>query len=172
SFIGGGVVLNNSIFDGSHGNAGAFGSLPARKPDGSEGQLLDVASLNLLEIAIIEAGMTPDVLWTQPQDWSGFPDLLDAWIYRASIELARAAMTVCSVIDFGAVLIDGAFPAGVRRRLIKGVQDEIATLDSRGLVIPIVGAGRVGGNARAIGAACGPVFSQFLLNTHSGFSGG
>ncbi|SMY09549.1 ROK family transcriptional regulator [Flavimaricola marinus] len=172
SFIGGGVVLNHSIFDGAQGNAGAFGSLPARRPDGSIGQLLDTASLYLLEAAIVEAGMEPSRLWTQPQDWSGFPELLDAWIDRAAVELAHAALTVCSVIDFGAVLIDGAFPEVVRSRLIEGVESELATLDSRGLVLPVIGAGRVGGNARAIGAACGPVVSQYLLNTHSGFSGG
>jgi predicted NBD/HSP70 family sugar kinase/biotin operon repressor len=172
SFIGGGVVLNHSIFDGAYGNAGAFGSLPARRPDGKMGQLLDTASLYLLEAAIVEAGMEPARLWAQPQDWTGFPGLLDAWIDRAAVELARAAMTVCSVIDFGAVLIDGAFPESVRRRLITGVQSEMAALDSRGLVVPVIASGKVGGNARAIGAACGPVFSQFLLNTHSGFSGG
>lgn len=169
SFIGGGVVLNHSVYEGALGNAGAFGSLPSSRRDGQSKQLLDVASLYLLESSIEDAGKKPDQLWEYPQDWSGFSDELDAWIETAALEMARAALTVCSVIDFSAVLIDGGFPVQVRERLVAAVRTNIKTLDSRGVILPDIEAGRIGGNARAIGAASGPVFSQFLLNSHSGF---
>jgi hypothetical protein len=37
SFVGGGVVLNHSVFEGAFGNAGAFGSLLVRAPEGKKG---------------------------------------------------------------------------------------------------------------------------------------
>jgi len=170
SFIGGGVVLNHSVFDGAMGNAGAFGSLPARRADGSDCQLIDTASLYLLEAELTRAGIDPARMWLQPQDWSGFAPLVDDWIQKAATQIARAALTVCAVIDFEAVLIDGGFPAAVRERLVVQVRAALARLDTRGLNPPRIEGGLVGGNARALGAACGPVFSQYLLNTHAGLA--
>jgi hypothetical protein len=48
------------------------------------------------------------------------------------------------------------------------VRREVAGLDTRGLTPVRVEEGRVGGNARALGAACSPIFSRYLLNTHGG----
>ncbi len=172
SFIGGGIVLNHSVFEGPMGNAGALGSLPARRADGSMGQLIDTASLHLLETALVDAGRDPSRLWTQPQDWSAFEPILGDWLENEARELARATATLCAVIDFEAVLIDGGFPSAVREDLVLRTRAAMARIDMRGLIIPRVEAGLIGGNARALGAACGPVFSQFFLNTHAGLSVG
>ena len=170
SFIGGGVVLNHSVFEGIHSNAGAFASLPTLMSDGRHGQLLDFASLYLLEASLLEAGLEPARLWAQPQDWTGFSTQLEQWIQQAAQALAYAALTICAVIDFEAILIDGAFPPRVRERLVQRVQEEVSKLDSRGLAVPQIVVGKTGGNARAVGAASGPVFSQYLLNTHAGMA--
>jgi predicted NBD/HSP70 family sugar kinase len=166
SFVGGGVVLNHSVFEGAFGNAGAFGSLPARDSDGSERQLIDVASLFLLEDALNREGLPAGRLWIQPQDWSGLAGPLDSWIGQTAHHLARAAVTACAVIDFEAVLVDGAFPADVRARLVAAMREEVGRLDTRGLTPVRIEEGLVGGNARALGAACSPVFARYLLNTH------
>ncbi|HHS93881.1 MAG TPA: ROK family transcriptional regulator, partial [Rhodobacterales bacterium] len=50
-FIGGGIVLNNCLFVGSNGNAGAFGPLPVATRGERVTQLIDVASLASLERA-------------------------------------------------------------------------------------------------------------------------
>jgi predicted NBD/HSP70 family sugar kinase len=171
SFVGGGVVLDHSVFEGSSRNAGALGSLPARAPDGSERQLLDTASLYLLEDALGRHGIPTARMWAMPQDWSGFGAPLDAWVAATSAQLARAAATICAVIDFEAVLIDGAVPAEVRARLVEGARAELGLLDTRGLAPIRIEAGRVGGNARALGAATGPVFARHLLNTHGSVGG-
>lgn len=168
-FIGGGIVLNHSVFEGPSGNAGAFGPLPSGGENG-ERQLIDDASLYLLEGQLVAAGMDPAQIWAEPLDWSGFPDILEAWIDHTAWHLARAALTVCAVIDFEGVLIDGAFPAGVRQRIVERARRAIAGMDARGLILPRIEAGAVGGNARALGAASAPIFSQFLLNTHGGLS--
>ncbi len=166
SFIGGGVVLNHSVFKGTQGNAGAFGSLAVRRPDGSEGQLIDSASLYLLEADMARAGIDPQRIWTQPPDWSSFPDVLSGWIERTATQLARAALAVCAIIDFEAVLIDGGFPDDVRKRIVARAADAMANLDHRGLIVPQLIAGIVGQNARALGAAATPLTAQLLLDTH------
>jgi predicted NBD/HSP70 family sugar kinase len=167
SFIGGGLVLNHSVYEGRFGNAGAFGPLPAFGPDGKPCQLLDIASIYRLEAALRRAGFDPAQLWGQPQDWSGFGDILEDWIDLSATEMARAALTVAAVIDMEAVLVDGAFPPDVKRRLVTRMRAAMAKSDSRGIAVPELGEGQVGGNARALGAACGPVFSRYLLNTHT-----
>lgn len=45
-------------------------------------------------------------------------DVIEPWLDEAGEELARAAATVCAVIDFEAVLIDGGFPEQVRASLV------------------------------------------------------
>lgn len=171
SFVGGGVVLNHSVFEGAFGNAGAFGSLLVRGPDGSDRQLIDTASLFLLEDALGRRALPAGQLWSQPQDWAGFAEALDPWIEATARQLARATLTVCAVIDFEAVLIDGAFPRDVRARLVAGVRREIERLDSRGLTPIRIEQGLVGGNARALGAAAAPIFARYLLNTHGAVAG-
>jgi predicted NBD/HSP70 family sugar kinase len=171
SFVGGGVVLDHSVFEGAFGNAGALGSLPARAPDGAERQLLDTASLYLLEDALGRQGIDTARMWAMPQDWSAFGAPLEAWIAATAAQLARAAVTLCAVIDFEAVLIDGAVPAEVRARLVEGARVELERLDTRGLTPIRIEAGRAGGNARALGAATAPVLARYLLNTH-GSAGG
>ena len=166
SFIGGGVILNHSVFDGPTGNAGAFGSLPMRSADGRDIQLIDTASLHLLESALTRAGHDPMAMWAQPQDWRAFNGIVDDWIDATAEQIALASLMVCSVIDFEAIVIDGGFPADVRDRLVARTADHLGRLDLRGLAAPAVVAGSVGPNARAQGAAATPILSQFFLNSH------
>ncbi|WP_238364438.1 ROK family transcriptional regulator [Mesobacterium pallidum] len=163
SFIGGGVVMNSAVIDGRQRNAGALGSLSVPGPAGHEVPLLDAASLYLLEAELASMGADTGALWRMPQDWSGFGAALDGWIAGSARALAHAARSVCCVIDFEAVLIDGAFPEAVRERLVAQTREELAQLDLRGLIAPRIEAAAVGGNARAMGAAAAPILSQFFL---------
>jgi predicted NBD/HSP70 family sugar kinase len=166
-FIGGGIVLNHSLFEGHQRNAGALGSLRTIGPDGENRQLIDTASLYLLENRIIAAGFDRTALWAMPQDWSTFDDLVGEWIDQTAEEIARASLSACAIIDFEAILIDGVFPDHVKDRLVAQARVALAKLDSRGLIVPVIERGSVGVNARAIGAASHPVFSRFLLNTNA-----
>lgn len=163
AFIGGGVVLNGAVYEGRRGNAGALGSMRSTGPLGESRQLVDVASLHLLEARLVEAGIDTVVLWENAQDWSAWSRYVDPWIGETSQELAKAALSVCSVIDFEGIVIDGAFPAHVRADLVERTQRYITNQDKRGLIPPQIIAGSIGYNARAIGAASGPIISQLLL---------
>lgn len=170
SFIGGGVVMNGSVFEGNQGNAGALGSMRTTGPLGESQQLIDTASIHVLEARLVEAGINPEVLWQKPQDWNDLMRYVEPWIGATAQELAKASLSICSVIDFEAILIDGAFPENVRSELVERVQRYLVNQDKRGLISPEVEAGSVGENARAIGAASNPIFRQFFLNTNAGLS--
>ncbi|WP_102108492.1 ROK family transcriptional regulator [Oceaniglobus roseus] len=169
SFVGGGIVLNQSVYDGRQSNAGAFGSMPVRGPDGNTCQLIDTASLHLLENRLRGIGVNPGRLWTRPQDWSGFDAAVSDWIGEAAASLAAAVVSVISVIDFADFVIDGAMPPEVRARLVEETRRHLLRQDLRGLALPELHEGTVGGDARSIGAAAVPVFSRFLLNSHAGY---
>ena len=171
SFIGGGVILNHSVFDGPSGNAGAFGSLPMRSRDGRDIQLIDTASLHLLEAALTRAGHDAAAMWAQPMDWSAFDGIVADWIEATAEQIALASLMVCAVIDFEAIVIDGGFPVDVRDRLVARTADHLSRLDLRGLKAPAVVAGSIGPNARAQGAAATPILSQFFLDSHQGQGG-
>ena len=170
AFVGGGVVLNHTVFEGNRGNAGALGSLSSTGPLGESRQLVDVASIHLLETRLVEVGIDPEVIWQQPQDWSALSRYVEPWIGETAQELAKASLSVCSVIDFEAILIDGAFPPEIRSELVERVRRYLSNQDTRGLIPPRIEVGNVGINARAVGAASGPIFSQYLLNTNAGLS--
>lgn len=169
AFIGGGVVLNSSVYPGARNNAGAFGSLPMPKMGGGVEQLIDSASIYRLEAAMVDAGFDPAALWQEVPDWSGIDRVLLPWLDETGENLARAALAVCSVIDFEAVVIDGAFPPAIRRSLIDRVRKALEHLDGRGLILPSAEEGSVGADARGIGAASLPIFANFMLNTNAGF---
>ena len=167
AFIGGGVVLNHSVFEGYRGNAGALGSLRARNQQGESCQLVDVASIHVLAATLTQNGLDSRKLWHLPRDWSTFTAYVDPWIVQTASEVAKASLSACAVIDFEAVVIDGSFPEDVKAALVAQVRTVLATQDARGLIIPQIVQGTIGDNARAIGAASGPIFAQFLLNTNS-----
>lgn len=167
AFIGGGIVLNHSLFEGNQKNAGAFGPMRSVDAAGRPAQLIDTASLYLLENDLIAAGIERKLLWQHPQDWSAFSEIAEAWVARTAFELAKASLSTCSVIDFEAIIVDGAVPVPIKTALVTQMRQEIERQDRRGLITPRIEAGAMGGNARAIGAAFHPVFERFLLNTNA-----
>lgn len=171
AFIGGGVVLNNSVFVGRQGNAGALGSLRSIGPNGESMQLIDMASIRQLETRLIEVDLDPRQLWEDSESWARLSRYVDPWLGQTAQELAKASLSTCSIIDFEAVLIDGAFPAHVRDELCDRTRRYVTTQDTRGLIPPRIEAGSIGAEARALGAACGPIRSMFLLDAHGGSTG-
>jgi len=170
AFIGGGVVLNNSVYIGRQGNAGALGSLRSISPIGESMQLVDMASIHQLEARLREVDIDTRQLWDDPQSWAKLSRYVEPWLLQIAQELARASLSICSVIDFEAILIDGSFPSSLRDDLVSRVRRYVATQDTRGLIPPKIEAGSIGGNARAQGAACEPIRAQFFLNAYVGQS--
>ncbi len=160
AFVGGGVVLDGQLLPGRTGNAGAVASMPVAAGGGPQ-QLLRVASLYALERRLAEAGMDASAIWLSPDDWSAFGAALEAWIEEAARGLAEAAVAANAVIDFEAVVIEGAFPSDVRARLVARVAGAVRALDRRGLSEFDVVEGSIGRDARAVGAAALPLLASF-----------
>ena len=153
-----------TLFPGRTGNAGALGSMPVMAP-GQTGeppsQLIACASIYQLERRIEAAGLDPSSIWRTPASWADFGHHLDQWIEEASHALAYACVAAISVIDFAAIIIDGAMPTGVRDRLTARVSERVEALDRRGLSDVAILPGAVGAEARAIGGAALPLIANF-----------
>ena len=164
AFIGGGIVLDHAVFEGNQRNAGAFGSLVVADRAGTARPLIDVASIRSLERRLEDAGQDVRQLWETPQDWTQLEDHVAPWIAETAHALAAASVAASAVIDFEAVVIDGGMPENIRSRLVAQASQDIRGMDTRGLIAPTLVEGQIGGNARGIGAAVGPIINQYLLD--------
>ena len=163
-FIGGGIVIDGHLFPGRTGYAGSIGQIlvpdsgdaPACRP------LLHVASMYLLERAVTAGGGDASPIWESPDDWSSIDDYLGPWIERGADGIAHAVVDALAVIDFEVAVIDGALPAGVRRRIVEATRARLGRLDTKGLQPILVAEGSIGNGARAIGAAALPLLAKFM----------
>jgi predicted NBD/HSP70 family sugar kinase len=165
SFIGGGLVLDGHLFPGRTSNAGALGSMPAyegavlgrRAP-----QLMNIASIYVLERKLIAAGRNADILWQSPDDWgSDLGPALDEWIAELAESLAYAIVASIAVIDVETVIIDGAFPRHVRTSIIDRTREAIGRINRQGLSPFRLIEGSIGNAARAMGGAAIPLLANF-----------
>lgn len=164
SFIGGGIVLNSAIFSGRTGTAGAVGPLPVRGKNGETRQLLEIASIFVLERMLQEKGIDPEPLWYSADEWIDFGEPLENWIQETAKALAQAIVAAASIIDFSAAVIDGGFPDWVRERIVRATIEEARKLDLQGVVMPEIVEGAVGPQARAVGGASLPIFARYLTD--------
>lgn len=163
SFVGGGVVLGNHLFPGRMGYAGAIGPMPvpdARRPF-ETAQVLRSASLFTLADDLRAAGMDPDILARNPDDWGELGSVLEGWIGSTARSLAFTLLAALSIIDFETIVIDGAVPLAVRRRLVDEIRRQVETFDLQGLAPFSVVEGSIGSRAREIGGACLPLLANF-----------
>ena len=164
SFVGGGVVLNGSLYPGRTGNAGAVGSMPIAVAGGdgrSFAQLIRSASIYVLEHRLTAAGRDPSVLWRSPDDWGALGAPLDQWIGEVAEALAFAVTAAIAIIDFEAIVVDGAFPTEVRARIVERTRARATGFDRQGLSPVTIEEGSIGSGARAVGGACLPLLANF-----------
>jgi predicted NBD/HSP70 family sugar kinase len=163
-FIGGGVVINGHVFPGRSGYAGAIGTLPIASADGKRRQLIHSASLFVLENQLKAQGLDPAQLTPSPDYWEDVGPELEIWLNNAALSLATACVATMSVIDFEAIIIDGAMPANVREELVVRTRHAIARHDLRGLPEFVIETGSIGSDARAMGAASLSLFANYIID--------
>lgn len=163
TFIGGGVVLGGDLFVGPQGNAGAIGSMPMGAADSEHGtrQLISAASIYTLEKRLSVEGQDPSVIWNSPESWGTLGGEIDRWIDEVSAAIAFAIVSAISIIDFEAIVIDGAFPAEIRRRILAGSAKALEKMNLQGISAVALTEGMLGSKARAIGGACLPLLANF-----------
>jgi predicted NBD/HSP70 family sugar kinase len=165
TFVGGGVVLNGSLYPGRAGYAGAFGSVLVPAPDNPNGtstkSLIRCASIYILENMLKTEGKDPSILWRSPDDWSEVGPTLDLWLNQATTNLSIAISSAISIIDFEAIVIDGAFPQAVRSALVLQTREKFSRLDLQGLAPVDIVEGAIGSGAQVLGAASLPLLAGF-----------
>ena len=166
-FIGGGIVLNGSVFRGPSGNAGMLGSLPVRERstvgsfESSAHQLIRDTSKISLQRMLDKVGVDSSVIWDTNGDWSTLGNTLDYWIEGTAEDLAYAIVSATSIIDFPAIIIDGDFPTSIRKRMTQQVSTKLQVVDQQGLSPVTVVEGCLGREARLLGAASLPLLANF-----------
>jgi predicted NBD/HSP70 family sugar kinase len=163
-FIGGGIVINGHIFPGHTGNAGAFASLPFPGGAGEPRQLLHHASLSILENQLREAGLDPARVTPSPDTWSDGGPVLARWLEKAADSIAFACAATMSIIDFDAIIIDGAMPETARASLVEKTRAALKQFDLRGIPAFTIEAGSIGPDARAMGAASLSLFANYMTD--------
>jgi predicted NBD/HSP70 family sugar kinase len=163
SFIGGGLVLDGHLFPGRTQNAGALGSMPAQGVDVSaRPQLMNVASIYVLERKLLAEGRDPRILWQSPDDWGDdLGPVLDEWIAEVATSIAYSIVAAIAVIDVETVIVDGAFPRSVRQRVIEQTRIAIGKVRQQGLSHFSIIEGSIGNAARAMGGASLPLLANF-----------
>lgn len=161
-FLGGGLVLDGALRPGRTGNAAALGSMPimAKSDGGVAPQLIACASIYQLERRLEAAGIDASSIYTT-ESWGELSPQLDDWIEDAASALAYAMVAATSVLDFEAIVIDGAFPGTVRERLTARAAQLFSGLDRRGLSEVDIVSGSIGADAGSIGAAALPLIKHF-----------
>jgi predicted NBD/HSP70 family sugar kinase len=167
TFIGGGIVLNGGVFPGRRGSSGGFG--PMRIPDEPGGErLVDHASLVVLEHMVAQRDkQLARNIYSQDVDWALLEPELSQWLNRAGRSLAHAIVSALAVIDFEMVVIDGAFPAAIRSRLVSSVESNLDTLDLQGVVRPDLKPGHFAYLARAVGAAAYQISTEYMIDQNT-----
>lgn len=164
TFVGGGLVLNGHLLPGERGNAGAVGSLPlSRSAAGQPAQLLEVASGWQLERALIEAGIDPQMVYTDAINEPVHDHLTQPWLRDAADALAMTITSATALLDLDAVVLDGAMSRRLLQRLLEQTQAALAAYPHVGIETPgVLELGQVGAHARALGAALLPLHTQFF----------
>ncbi len=170
-FIGGGLVLDGTLYTGRSGNAAALGSVAVPASDGRLRQLIDVASLATLESALAATGEQTALIWDDPSAWQLPAAPLETWLREAAHGIAHAIVSSVCLIDLDHVVIDGWLPAELRAELVRRVQREVTEATVAGVTAPAVVEGSIGADARALGAASLPLSERFLIERNAFLKG-
>lgn len=165
TFIGGGLVIDSHLRAGTHGNAGAIGSLPlglaaagSRQPPA---QLLSVASLLTLEADYSAAGLDPSAAADDRALQAPWQPLTQAWLERAAAAIALASNSAACLLDLEGVILDGSFSRGMLAALQAELDRAMDCYSWEGVGRPQVLPGAIGSDARAIGGALLPLYANF-----------
>ncbi|HKM57906.1 MAG TPA: ROK family transcriptional regulator [Chthoniobacterales bacterium] len=162
TFIGGGVVLDGALYPGRAGYAGSFGSILVPDPAEKSAQsLIRRASIYILENRLRSEGKDPAILRRSPAAWNELGATLEDWVEQVADSLSTAVGSAISVIDFEAVVIDGAFPTSVRTAVVQQTREKFKRMEIQGVAPVEIVEGQIGGDASVLGAASLPLLAGF-----------
>jgi len=152
--VGGGIVLDGTLYRGVHSNAGAIGTLyPMDKPRPSGQDLFECLAREGVEIRDfngLEALKLPDCA------------PLQRWIARAGAQLGTGIHIAARLFDPHAVVIGGRLPPQLLSEMLKASDLDTAFRPSQTIPRPDVVTSQLGPLAGVIGAASICIFRTFF----------
>ncbi|MDE2618639.1 MAG: ROK family transcriptional regulator [Sphingomonadales bacterium] len=152
--LGGGIIVNNRLLRGSHGNSGEIGRmLPWRN--------FQIPTLETLLHDLRKAGVELDGLSTMLErfdpDWPG----VDEWISRSRDQFSLIASAIAALVDPEAIVFGGRLPRALAAKLLPAIElfDDARREMPRPL--PRIIASQTTFDACAIGAAMLPLEQTF-----------
>ena len=148
--IGGGLIAERDLFLGEHGNAGEVGRLfpgHGERPSG----------IDLLRV-LREARVSIDSLADIEGLLNAQAPLIAAWTDRVIEQLDQAVISGTVWLDPGAIIVSGALPLALLRRIAEGLSVRSRNRsDGYRSTLPMIHASSIGSRAVVIGAAMIPV---------------
>lgn len=160
TFIGGGLVIDNHLHAGRHGNAGAVGSLQPRGTRGAE-QLIARGSLLSLERAWAAARLATDAAADARALQAPWLPHTQAWLKEAGSAIAQAVHASACLLDIDGTIVDGSFSRELLTELLTATNTALSACNWEGVAPPTLLAGSIGNDARAWGAAWLPLHNHF-----------
>ncbi len=163
SFLGAGLVLEGRLYTGPGGRAGAIGLLSSGLDDqpGGEPLRLHEASGLHLRRALGTSGAEPEAERADA-DFQPLDQVTSRWLEGAAAALARTCHFAACLLGLEGIVIDGSLPGRAMQELVWRVEEELEHRRPQGARPPRVELGRVGPDARTIGAALLPLYRRFM----------
>jgi predicted NBD/HSP70 family sugar kinase len=151
--IGGGIIIDGTLYRGTHGNAGGLHAFfPISQPRPSGHDLFDTMSR--------EGVAVRDFLDFEPVDAIDLPGVRP-WLSRAGKQLRDALSIVARVFDPDAIIIGGRLPPTFLQALAHSVDDEMFCANAASAK-PVVRASELGPQAGIVGAAAVALYARYL----------
>ncbi|MGD1886923.1 MAG: ROK family protein [Cohaesibacteraceae bacterium] len=163
AFVGGGLVLGGRVFLGRTGNAAAFGSLPIDNIDTKPNQLVQGASIYVLERALSDRDGRLVTLRSTSDAWTLQDPLVASWVNQTGRSLAIASLAVSATVDVQTVVIDGSFPPAIKQAIQSCMRDALDRLDTSEIERSSIVLGGLGRSAAAMGAAYQPISAAYFI---------
>ncbi len=162
TFVGGGLVIDGHLHVGARGNAGAVGSLPLRGGRNERPtQVLHKASGFVLEQALKALGAPAIAAHDERAMSPEWRKATERWLYDACPALALTIASSTAVLDLDAVVIDGSLDRSLLEEILRRSEQALDSYSWEGISRPRLLAGSIGADARAMGGAILPLYTNF-----------
>ncbi len=122
-----------------------------------------IPSLSDFEAMLRDGGLDAAAVWHSTTEWSGLDPYLSQWIASGANGLVSAILSISAFVAIDSVIVDGRLPAPVRDALVSHVKDAFAERGLDAALLPDIVPGKTGAFAKAVGAACVPFHSRFMV---------
>lgn len=164
--LGGGLVIEGTLFRGAHGRSGEIGFIPLSSHLTGAQDIGEAVSLQGLYNALRTGGIkisTPEALLDLPPKGQR---IIGEWLDSAAAFLTPPLLSISSLIDPQAVFIGGRLPEDLLKHLIDRLNKQLQTHNRQNIIPTQVLPAALGRDAPVIGAALLPI-SERLLPTRN-----